>query len=143
MKVKLFLDDYRSPSDCAKYMHQRIGPTNLIYLEGGWIIVRSYTEFKEWIAKFGLPDLISFDHDLADAHYHKNMQEGKLNYYTKDFDNDANKTGYHCAEWLAGYCDTWEKRLPEFIVHSMNPVGTENIQRYLENYNRHVGNNRK
>lgn len=133
-KKRLFLDDYRSPEDCSKYMHSKIGRQNAVYTNHNWDVVRHYPAFVDYIKKRGLPDLISFDHDLADGHYHKNMQEGIINYQTLDFLDDFNKTGYHCAEWLVNYCLDNGMNLPAFIVHSMNPVGTENITSLLTNF---------
>jgi hypothetical protein len=129
----LFLDDYRAPQDCLKYMHTRIGSENLVY-QAHWEVVKNYPEFVKWIEKNGLPTVISFDHDLADGHYHANMQQGELNYQGNSFDDDYNKTGYHCAKWLIDYCLDNDKKLPRCIVHSMNPVGTENIQALLTNF---------
>jgi hypothetical protein len=81
----------------------------------------------------GIPDLVSFDHDLADGHYHKNMQEGKLNYDAESFkSDDYNKTGYHCALWLRNLCYFNLVPLPKWYVHSANPVGTENIVALLK-----------
>lgn len=131
----LFLDDFRWPIDCAKYMHAKLGFDNILYVNPKWHIVRSYPEFVEWITKNGLPDLISFDHDLADGRYHQNMQEGNINYDSFDFNEDYNKTGYHCAKFLIEVCLDQNLKLPKFFVHSMNPVGTENIQSLLDNFN--------
>ena len=127
--MKLFLDDYRSPSDCAKYMHVRIGSENPIYLTGEWYIVRNYPEFVKAINQYkGEITHISYDHDLADGHYHKNMQKGKLNYFSKDFlSDDFNKTGWHCAQYMKMTYDNLSLPYPKMFVHSMNPVGTENI----------------
>lgn len=133
----LFLDDYRNPLDCLKYMHTRIGPENLIYSSKSWETVRHYPAFVEYIQKNGLPTVISFDHDLADGHYHENMQKGVLNYQGDSFNDDMNKTGYHCAKWLVDYCLDNNKPLPRCIVHSMNPVGTENITGLLESFKKH------
>lgn len=91
----------------------------------------------EYITNNGLPDLISFDHDLADGHYHNSLQEGKINYAITDFDDEYNRTGYHCAQFLVEYCAITRQKLPNFIVHSMNPVGSENIQKLLENYKKY------
>lgn len=133
--IKLFLDDYRSPEDCLKYCYKWYGTNQLVYNEQDWAVVKNYPEFVNYIQQYGIPDLISFDHDLADEHYHQNMQEGKLNYYTQDFlTNDCSKTGYHCAKWLTEYCMDKNLDLPQFMVHSMNPVGRENIITLLENF---------
>jgi len=136
---KLFLDDIRFVEDCVPYMSRRIGEDKaIIYYDPDWRVVRNYPQFVTYIYKEGMPDLISFDHDLAEGHYHQNMQEGKINYDSNDFHyNDMNKTGYHCAKFLIGYCEDNNIKLPEFIVHSMNPVGTQNIESLLNNYKKH------
>ena len=136
-KYKLFLDDYRKPSDCVHYMHSRIGKDNPIYHNEDWVVVKNYPEFVQSIIFKGVPELISFDHDLAEGHYHKNMQEGRIDYESKDFeDSDYNKTGYHCAEWLIGHCMLTGEEIPTCYVHSMNPVGTQNIVALLRSVNR-------
>ncbi len=128
MGLKLFLDDDRNPKECLSYMYTRIGKLNPIYYEGGWLIVKNYPEFVKAIDTFKeFITHVSFDHDLADGHYHKNMQEGVLNYDAEDFNDDLNKTGYHCAKYLKEAYEKEKRKLPVMFVHSMNPVGTENI----------------
>lgn len=132
---KLFLDDYRVPLDCVGYMHSRIGARNPVYLEKDWVVVKHYFEFCEYIKNHGLPYLVSFDHDLADAHYNDKYQDGVIDYASEDFNKNYFKTGYHCAEWLIEYC--MENQLdfpPEYFVHSMNPAGTENIHSLIKSY---------
>ena len=135
-KKNLFLDDYRHPYEVGNYIY----PVDLrvLFRKEKWEIVRNYTEFCKWIKENGVPDLVSFDHDLADGHYHKNMQEGVLNYESDDFDNDNDKTGMHCAQFLVNYCMENKIKLPEYLVHSMNPIGAENIKSYLESYKRNT-----
>lgn len=55
MKKALYLDDVRTPTETLPGYKP-------------WYVVRNYNEFVEWISKNGLPDFISFDHDLADEH---------------------------------------------------------------------------
>ena len=76
-------------------------------VEEDWRLAVSLWEFKRLIELFGLPYYISFDHDLGEG-----------------------GTGMECARWLVdkGYT------IPEYDVHSANPVGTENIWGLLENY---------
>lgn len=126
MTYKLFLDDKRNPVHCVTYMQARIGIKNPIYLQNDWLIARNYTSFVNTIESMGLPEFISFDHDLADEHYKDLIDSGEVNYnsYTE-------KTGYDCAKWLVGYCIDHKLSLPEIAVHSMNPVGTNNIINYL------------
>lgn len=133
--VKLFLDDNRWPPEAAKWMHKRVGSEdNLLYLDPDWQVVRNYPQFVDWIEKNGLPDLISFDHDLADGHYHQSLQEGSINYESENFNSDLNKTGYHAITWLIDYCREKSLPLPECLVHTMNPVGKQNIEAAIESY---------
>ena len=131
-KYKLFLDDIRSPQDCCYY---RPHPA---YLDQDWVIARNYEDFVEIITKAGIPTFISFDHDLAEGHYHKNMQEGKINYEAESFNENTNKTGFHCARWLVEYCMDNGYKIPQFTVHSMNPVGSANIREYLTQAQKHI-----
>lgn len=124
--MKIFLDDVRSPSDCAKYMHARIGSLNPIYLED-WYIVRNFEQFQDVIFRYH-KDIthVSFDHDLAEAHYHESMyQGGKV--YMKYLETTSEKTGYDCAKWMKNFYEENSIEFPVMFVHSMNPVGTENI----------------
>lgn len=119
----LFLDDCRIPSDAFLYTQD----TDFLKLK--WIVVQNYNEFVHYISqeyetgKF--PSMISFDHDLADVHYNEPIS---------DYSDMEEKTGYHCAQWLANFCMDNDIKLPAYKVHSMNPVGKKNIESYLTNY---------
>ena len=74
------------------------------------VIVRSYQTMIEWInfcAKKGRPFYIDFDHDLGQS-----------------------KTGYDVAKYIL------EHHFPlyGFKIHSMNPVGAQNIRQLLSHY---------
>jgi len=101
MGYKLYLDDRREPKT------------------EGWVIARDYRSFVHVITEGGLPELISFDHDLSDIHIKKSTYK--------------EMTGYDCAKWLVNYCFDKNQDIPEFFVHSANPVGAENIQKFLDN----------
>lgn len=75
--------------------------------------VYSYDEFVVFISLNGLPASISFDHDLGPG-----------------------KTGYDCAKFLVEYCLDHGITNINFSVHSQNPVGKENIEFLLRNFNR-------
>ncbi len=93
-----------------------------------WDIVRSYADFTKYILTNGLPTAISFDHDLSWEHY----PQGELSLTTPiNYDKFTEKTGYDCAKWLVNYCVTNNLPLPDFYVHSFNPVGRMNIINYL------------
>lgn len=119
MSYYLFLDDLRKPSD-VKWVDL---PAQ------NWVIVRSYDEFVKTIEARGLPSFITFDCDLADEHYRKTMFTDPQKYasYYLDANKWKERTGYDAAKWLVQYCLENHLALPEYRVHSMNPVGREAI----------------
>lgn len=134
-EILLFLDDYRMPIDCASYMYRKGVDCKIYHKE--WNIVRSHGQFVEWITTNGLPTFCSFDHDLGDVEELKeelpieewfNLQENK------------ELTGMDCAHWLVNYCLDNNKPLPNCVVHSSNPVGTENIEGLFLSFLKNVEN---
>ena len=127
----LFLDDERKPSQ-VKWGVNEVGEFGLvefpsIHWDG---IVRNYDEFVKWVDTHGVPTWVSFDHDLADEHYRKSMYNPDKHYSEYYTDGTfKEKTGKECADYLIYYCIEHRCKLPERIfVHSMNPIGRENIQ---------------
>jgi hypothetical protein len=114
MIYKLFLDDVREIRQI--YPHTDLNE---------WILVKNYDEFVNCIKKNGMPIKINFDHDLGLEHY----VTGNPNY-----DKYKEKTGYDCAKWLVEYCMNNNLEFPDYQVHSMNPIGRENIRSYIESY---------
>lgn len=71
--------------------------------------VYDYDEFVNFINT----EFISFDHDLGEG-----------------------KTGFDCAKFLVEFCLDNGVLEINFQVHSQNPVGKENIEKLLANFNR-------
>lgn len=118
---KLFLDDLRNPIDAYFYMHAPI------YNEEGWTIVRNYAEFVDMITSQGIPEIVSFDHDLGPEAYKCQTDI--------PYDQFTEKTGYHCAQWLINYCIDHNKNIPKYVlIHTMNPVGRQNIESLFRTY---------
>ena len=133
MKKLLYLDDQRNPF--INGVHLNENEKQIYDLE--W--VTNYHEFRTWIFKYKLPDIVSFDHDLAPEHYtpeyfwdnyeeSKKFQEWKSQYYKE-------KTGLDCARLLIQYCKALGTDLPIIKVHSANPVGADNIKEVIIDYN--------
>lgn len=123
----LFLDDIRMPEDVTWVKL----PKNV-----EWVIVRDYKEFIKTIWNKGIPKFVAFDHDLSHAHYetyHSIDANGGL---VIDYDKFDEKTGYDCAKFLVNECNKLDIEYPEYVVHSMNPIGKSNIITYVESYNR-------
>lgn len=97
----LFLDDERKPSDV----------TWVELPDVEWHIVRTFWDFRKWIAEHGIPEIVSFDHDLGDPTY----------------------DGKKCAEFLYGICIMDDIPFPsKYFIHSMNPVGALNIENHIK-----------
>ena len=113
----LFIDDERQLQDvtCApRRMQER-------YRDQSWVIVRNKSQAIRAIADHGqiAPNFISFDHDLG----------------------NNEPTGLDIAQWIVDQHMDRNIEIPEdfdFYVHSMNPVGRENIERYMRNYLSHI-----
>ena len=126
--VKLYLDDVRNPKT------------------KGWTVVRNYEEFVNHISEYGLPEEVSFDHDLAEIHYDPETWRQDFVYHEK--------TGYDCVKWLVNYFYTmYPERLempyterkrsdimfPKVVVHSANPIGSANMMGYINNFYKNEG----
>ena len=127
MKKALYLDDVRTP-------------TTTINGYEPWYVVRNYDEFVAWITENGIPDLISFDHDLAEEHmedyFRQKLEQG---YQFPDYESYKEKTGLDCAKWLSQHIQENNLMLKDVCVHSHNPVGATNIQSYINGFKKHMG----
>jgi len=124
---KIFLDDERVPNGAITLIESNED----MYMDNSdWIIIRTYGDFVDWIVENGLPDYISFDHDLGDNFTLKSTTTPDRWF---DFDGEKEFTGYDCAKWLVDYCMDNGFDIPDFQSHSANPVGRKNIVSYLNN----------
>ena len=116
---KLFLDDVRQPYDVFRDTIDPVYEDN-----ASWAVVRTCADFREWISLHGVPDLVSFDHDLSMDHYRPENQ--------RDIDySQLQETGLDAALWLIEHCRTNGVSLPAYRVHSANPEGRLHIERVL------------
>ena len=91
--TKLYLDDVR-------------------HCPNGYTLVRNVKEFKDYINTNGVPELISFDHDLG-----------------------GDETAMQCIHWLIknDYC------IKDYKIHSANPVGRANIEGLITSWKKFKG----
>lgn len=108
----LWLDDVRDPFKGKWISTITDGFPHLGDFEVVW--VKDYNSFVSYIRFFGVPEAISFDHDLGPG-----------------------QSGYDCAKWLVDYCIDHKVPLPQYRMHSSNPVGKQNILAYLANAEKH------
>ena len=134
LKTALYLDDCRTPLEPLPGYKM-------------WNVVRNYDQFVDYIITNGIPDFISFDHDLADEHMMDYFEQvEKTGWQGPSYDSYKEKTGLCCAKWLVqhwiaefnqkGYDTT---PFPVCSVHSANPVGSDNILGFLNGFKKHMG----
>lgn len=89
--MKLYLDDKRDPST-----------------DRGWVVVRTMDAFQAVVLEQGIPEVVSFDHDL----------------------DEDQPTGYDTAKWFVDYCieQDVDPHALEWNSHSANPPGCANIE---------------
>ena len=51
-----------------------------------------------------------------------------------DHDLGGDKSGYDCAKWLIDWCIENDYKVPDYTIHSANPVGRKNIESVFESY---------
>lgn len=116
----LFLDDERTLAQVTWVALPHMSdPDPMLH----WTVVRSFEDFVQCIQTKGMPDFISFDHDLGDV-------------------GDDEKNGLSCAKWLVDYCLDNKVTCPPFEVHSKNPQGASNIRGLLKGF-QHFQNSSK
>jgi hypothetical protein len=134
MKTLLWLDDIRNPFTdnwLGDYAPQFSNG------EGKVVWVKNYDEFINHIIFNGIPDMISFDHDLGEDVAKKRVFNGMSKRQARSLKRET-KSGYDCTKWLVDYCLDNGVSIPHFGVHSANPVGAENIRGLLNNAIKHM-----
>lgn len=133
LKVLIWLDDYRNPFKDPTWL-AKFAPE---YKEDSGNVViwlKDYRSFTTWISKFGLPDMIAFDHDLSD------FQAMKAGYpeMMEDIPTPLTEnTGMDACEWVVDYCIDNSVKFPKWVVQSSNPVGAKNISSLIINFIKH------
>jgi hypothetical protein len=127
--INIFLDDERVPKDVKWIDLPKLN----------WIICRDFNSFKKTIedsaAKGEFAECISFDHDLGDEAY-KEIARKRTSF---DYENlKGEKTGMDCAKFLVDFCEQKGVKLPKIYVHSMNPIGRENIVKLFQSCPSHL-----
>lgn len=128
MSYNLFLDDTRDPKDAYLYDEKKSLFEETFTVN--WIVVRNYESFVKVIRDMGLPQVVSFDHDLHFEHV-RHYAEQTLLTGCIDYEIFNNKTGKHCADFLVQYAREKGQPLPTCYVHSANDHGRKNIKRAL------------
>lgn len=91
--MKLFIDDMRDPPN------------------DGWVVVRSSDAAINHVEQHGMPDFISFDHDLG-----------------------GDDTTMVFLKKLYEIASLNNLKPPEYQIHSANPIGKLNIQSFMESW---------
>lgn len=136
MKYSLFLDDERLPVG-GEIMSAYDLTGDKRYMLQDWVIVRNFGDFVKTIEERGLPEIISFDHDLKDFHYYYYKMYTTFTGYI-DY-TIVEGTGYECAKWLTHHLLDNNLDCPTILIHTQNRTGAENILGVFQSFNRTRG----
>jgi hypothetical protein len=141
MSYNLFLDDLRKPEHAYIYPKRDgnsivITSHSLENMSGvsndNWVVVRTYEDFVQTIEEKGIPNAVSFDHDLDEEHirhYYKVTESTGV----IEYDNLKVKTGKHCAEYFVQkYKELQPPHTPHVYIHSANQWGVQEIRKVLK-----------
>ena len=129
----LWLDDIREPySYFANKRQSGAWIRNYEYYNNNifnrynpnFIWVKNLDEFKDYIIKNDLPDMVSFDHDIRPKNYY-----------------GQHETGADVAQWLIEYCQKNNLQLPLSIAHSANKNGAKHINDILNSFKNNMYEN--
>lgn len=125
MKTLLWLDDMRDPKT-----YYTMKPKGTASFRVVW--VKSFQEFVDYLVDMGVPDAVSFDHDLEPEHYvPANLWKDWSQARKHMLDARLERTGYDCAVALVKACKLRGAPLPIWGVHSANPIGANDIRGLL------------
>lgn len=108
-KIAVFLDDERT----IDFIGDKVKLNNY-----KWFIIRNYFDFIDFVDdNLESIALVSFDHDID------SFDEGNIEW-----------TGKDAALYLQRACQDRNINHPDFLVHSMNNIGRQNIISHIKNY---------
>ncbi|APD20334.1 hypothetical protein AM24_143 [Acinetobacter phage AM24] len=119
MKQIIFLDDERVIQDVTWIDYSQWSGAYVISQSSASRLIsyiKHYGKYFDWENT-----LFSLDHDL------------------QDFDGEEESTGYTFIKWLIEFMVENEISLEylNVVVHSQNPIGKENIEKYISNAKLH------
>ena len=132
----LWLDDQRDPykylktkSTSATFARNKQFYDNLLkQYNANFVWVKNLYQFIDYIEKNGVPQFVSFDHDLNNRGGGEGLSD----------EQKLNNNGVNCAKWLVNYCKQMGQPLPKFYVHSANPKHGPEINRVLTSENKQI-----
>lgn len=130
MSYNLFLDDMRIPSKAFIYRNKVSLKDASGISDHDWAIARTHDDFVKMIDFVGIPNVVSFDHDLAFEHM-RHYFDVTATCGVIEYGNLKTPTGKSSAEYLVKKCKELNVTLPICYVHSANEVGVIEILKVL------------
>lgn len=130
MSYNLFLDDIRDPSQAVLHDYGVSLCTCSGIHHSEWVVVRSHDDFVHAIENNGLPNVVSFDHDLCFEHM-RHYFDVTRDIGVIEYGNLKTPTGKASAEYLVKECRRQNAPLPTFFIHSANEIGRAEIGKVL------------
>lgn len=121
----LFLDDIRNITQVPE----------ISAVAGYWVVVRSYEEFCKTIEEKGIPQFISYDHDLClDAV--REFLRAENSGQPFDYRKPMKQTGLDCVIHLFSVLKNTPH--PPYFIHSSNFIGAKTMNDLIIQHNQNV-----
>lgn len=132
----LWLDDQRDPykylntkNASATFARNKQFYDNLLkQYNAKFVWVKNLYQFIDYIEKNGIPQFVSFDHDLNNRGGGEGLSD----------EQKLSNNGVNCAKWLVNYCKQMGQPLPKFYVHSANSKQGPEITKVLTSENKQI-----
>ena len=115
----------RDPMTCPEFDPLRFNND----LDVTWI--RNYDDFVDHIQINGMPDMISFDHDLGDDVARAKVANGMSKRRARR-EKRLTKSGHECLKYVLSL--KTDQKLPTIFIHSSNPEGVKDMEDTLDYY---------
>src|SRR5210317_630558 len=129
----------------ALYLDDKRVPVKAIPGHEDWVVVKNFDEFKDYILENGVPDYISFEHDLHEEHVQDYVNYQGQGIMAINYGDFTVETGLDCLKWLCEHIqEDHEKgegklKLNLVGIHSFNNLGVENLRHMANSFKEHMG----
>lgn len=100
-----------------------------------WVLCRNFEEWVTYLSYNGVPDLVSFTHDLADEHFQDQAKYELQGIEAIQYNDFVQPTGLQCAQYLCAFCEQNGLPIQAVGVHCPErPMGAHNIRTAVNTY---------
>ncbi len=123
-----YLKEYPPLKTCV-FVDDRKFPKVKLEGYGNWIWLKSYVDLVEYLSYRGIPEYISFDHDLHEEHERDFERNELAGIAAIEYEGFEHATGLRCIQYLCEFAELNGLPLQTIGIHCANerPMGALNM----------------